>query len=38
MTNWFENESVRKEKWRPDGDELDDGYGMYGKWTFACVE
>jgi len=38
MAKWFENESVRKEKWRPGGEELDDGYGMYGKWTSACVD
>jgi len=28
MSKWFENESVRKEKWRPGGEELDYGYGM----------
>jgi len=28
MEKWFENESVRKEKWRPGGEELDYGYGM----------
>ena len=28
MAKWFENESVRKEKWRPGGEELDYGYGM----------
>ena len=37
MAKWFENESVRKEEWRPGGEELDYGYGMYGKWTSACV-
>ena len=31
MSKWFENEAVRKEKWRPGGEELDYGYGMYGK-------
>ena len=38
MAKWFENESVRKEKWRPDGEKLDYEYGMYGKWTSACVD
>ena len=31
MAKWFENESVRKEKWRPGGEELDYGDGMDGK-------
>jgi len=38
MAKWFENESVRKGEWRPGGEELDYGYGMYGKWTSACVD
>ena len=38
MAKWFENESVRKVKWRPGGVELDYGYGMYRKWTSAYVD
>ena len=28
MEKWLENESVRKEKWRTGGEELDYWYGM----------
>ena len=28
MATWFKNEEMRKEKWRPGGNELDYGYGM----------
>jgi len=31
MEKWLENEYVRKEKWRSGGEELDYGYGMFGK-------
>ena len=27
MTTWLENESMRKEKWRPGGDDFGFGYG-----------
>ena len=38
MAKWFENESVRKEKWRPGREELDYGYGMFAKWASAGVD
>jgi len=28
MAKWLEKELMRKEKWRPGGDEVDYGYGM----------
>ena len=28
MATWLENESMTKEKWRPDGDDFGFGYGM----------
>ena len=28
MATWLENEPMRKEKWRPGGNELDFWYGM----------
>ena len=31
MATWLENESMRKEKWRPGGDDFGYGYGMDGK-------
>jgi hypothetical protein len=31
MEKLLENESMRKEKWRLDGDEFGYGYGMYAK-------
>ena len=31
MAKWIKNETVRKEEWRPGGEELDYGQGMYGK-------
>ena len=30
MATWLENESMRKEKWRPGGDDFGFGYGMDG--------
>jgi len=31
MAMWLENESMRKETWRPGGDDFGYGYGMDGK-------
>ena len=31
MAKLVENEPMTKEKWRPGVEELDYGYGMYGK-------
>ena len=31
MAKWLEKELMRKDKWRPGGDEFDYGYGMNGK-------
>jgi len=30
MAMWLENEPMRKEKWRPGGDDFGFGYGMDG--------
>ena len=39
MEKWFENESVRKEKWRPGGEELDlDMKGMESKHPPVSIE
>jgi len=31
MATWLENESMRKEKWRPGGDDIGFGYEMERK-------
>ena len=31
MAKWLEKVLMRKDKWRPGGDEFDYGYGMDGK-------
>ena len=31
MAMWLENESMRKEKWRPGEEKFDYGYEMNGK-------
>ena len=31
MAKWLEKELMRKDKWRPGGDEFGYGYGMNGK-------
>jgi len=31
MATWLENESMRKEKWKPGGVGFGFGYGMEGK-------